>query len=528
MENQQNNQPESTTPTPLSTPKKWYQHKGIAAIFVLAVLAAIVCWIYSSKYTSLNSPSAVGRFSLAGGGGSEQYPPDEAKTGEPAVIKFYVEVWGGGGPINGRYTDLALHYRLTGENDYKAVLPQPATLPANYTTNPNLQWEAYQFTIPPYPQGTTGQIEYYIDLKLDGHASHVDGIKKIPFALPNIQSTSTDLSNLKIYSNSIYGFQVQYPSGWTVKQNGETINFTNSSSQSFSVNILGPAIDLSTTNLPAGFVRIDNSLYHTDENGNTPAKQTVVNGNTIISASTLVRIYGDSGYLGTGDGDVALIVRTDRSAEIDFTAVTDNVFNKILSSFKFIPRVVTPLKPPTNTTSWNTYTNDRYGFEVKYPTFMQEFGGNKKPISIEPFICSSDDIVCFNYPNSQLSNNANFAGAGVAVSIQQATTTQACENFTDTWGTYDRAYSINGVEFYSTGLGEGYMQHMWVGAAFRAYHNSKCYEVRYDYVTTSCPDKETTDSNTHTAYCDGKPEVNQDTLSNDLMQVISTFKFLKK
>lgn len=123
---------------------------------------------------------------LAGGGGSEQYAPDTIKTGKVAVIKLYVSAWGGGGPIKGRYTNLSLHYKLVGENIYNNVQPQSVALPDNYqkVVSKTNQWEAYEFSIPPYPNGTAGEIEYYIDLTFDGYPSRQNGIKKIKLIAP--------------------------------------------------------------------------------------------------------------------------------------------------------------------------------------------------------------------------------------------------------------------------------------------------------------------------------------------------------
>jgi hypothetical protein len=119
---------------------------------------------------------------IAGGGGSEHIVPDSAKNGEPIVIGLRVNTWGAGGKIEGRYTNISLAYRLVGENEYQLLQPRPGILPSNYT-NPDLpktlQYEAYEFIIPPYPKGTIGEIEYYIDMTFDGYPSHTEGIKKI-------------------------------------------------------------------------------------------------------------------------------------------------------------------------------------------------------------------------------------------------------------------------------------------------------------------------------------------------------------
>jgi hypothetical protein len=106
-----------------------------------------------------------------GGGGGTQTAPDSVKPGEPAVIKLELSVWGSGGDIKGRYRDIAVSYRLVGERGYKMLSPR--------LVSQDKKHEVYQFTIPAYPEGTKGEIEYFFDVTLDGHHSRIEGIKKI-------------------------------------------------------------------------------------------------------------------------------------------------------------------------------------------------------------------------------------------------------------------------------------------------------------------------------------------------------------
>ena len=126
-----------------------------------------------------------------GGGGSEQYTPDTVQAGETAEITLIVTATGGGGKIQGRFTNLSLHYRLVGENTYKTSQPQPTTLPDNFKAvqKKSFQSEAYIFTIPPYSKVTTGEIEYYTEMTFDGYPSRQDGVKKIKIVDQNKQPT---------------------------------------------------------------------------------------------------------------------------------------------------------------------------------------------------------------------------------------------------------------------------------------------------------------------------------------------------
>ncbi len=105
-----------------------------------------------------------------GGGGSTQVAPDSVRAGEPATIDLELSVWGGAGKIDGRYSDVAARYRLVGDSNYTTAAATHAPKDSTH--------ETYRFVVPPYPAGGK-EIEYYIDLKLDGHPSRIPGIKKI-------------------------------------------------------------------------------------------------------------------------------------------------------------------------------------------------------------------------------------------------------------------------------------------------------------------------------------------------------------
>ncbi len=113
---------------------------------------------------------------------SDQITPDRTKIGQPTVIQFIVETAGEAcGPIRGKFTDFFLHYKLTGQDKYTTLPARTIPLPQNYqnVASTAMQFEAYEFEIPPYPRGTAGQIEYYIESKLNGEARTTNGYKKI-------------------------------------------------------------------------------------------------------------------------------------------------------------------------------------------------------------------------------------------------------------------------------------------------------------------------------------------------------------
>src|SRR3989344_3936881 len=170
MEN--NNQSNINTPeqAPINSipPSPEKLSNKIIAIGALVIAVAAIIYIIP-KY-----------WDVAGGGATVQTAPDSIKAGEAATIKFEVSVPGSKQNINGRYTDIVMHYNLT---EFDSNFTQPKLI------SQTKDKEVYEFTIPPYPAGTQGEISYYIELKLDGHANRIEGYKKIKIG-ENINTAS--------------------------------------------------------------------------------------------------------------------------------------------------------------------------------------------------------------------------------------------------------------------------------------------------------------------------------------------------
>jgi hypothetical protein len=71
-----------------------------------------------------------------------------------------------------RWKNLRLHYRLVGETDYKPIQPSQ-----HHIKNDKLA--LWVFVIPPYPPGTSGEIEFIVEYQMDETPGRVEGRKKI-------------------------------------------------------------------------------------------------------------------------------------------------------------------------------------------------------------------------------------------------------------------------------------------------------------------------------------------------------------
>jgi hypothetical protein len=75
--------------------------------------------------------------------------------------------------------DVSLEYRLVGEEKLIKTKPVLVSRKAPKISLPNYEVFTYMFTIPGYPAGTRGEIEYFTNLTLDGMPNHHEGTKKI-------------------------------------------------------------------------------------------------------------------------------------------------------------------------------------------------------------------------------------------------------------------------------------------------------------------------------------------------------------
>lgn len=116
--------------------------------------------------------------------GHIQVVPETIKTDDTNLIGLILHAPINSEPINPRFTNILLNYRLIGENNYKSAKPTQAPLSKSdiKLVTEDKQYIKYNFSLDLYPKGTTGEIEYYIKLSLDNKPMQIEGIKKIKLA----------------------------------------------------------------------------------------------------------------------------------------------------------------------------------------------------------------------------------------------------------------------------------------------------------------------------------------------------------
>lgn len=173
-------------------------------------------------------------------------------------------------------------------------------------------------------------------------------------------ASGSQTDDWKTYTNNDYGFEFSYPSSWKLEMpdywSGSPTNY-------FYLNkdIYGPGLSLKvrlTKEEDTKKINTDSLFIHTESQDTDVSKG-------LLFCSQLWRLIKNN---------VLFEFSSDYYSDQGNCYITYEVSNKIISSFKF-------LNPngPYGLESWDTYTNNDFGFEFKYPKYVKV--GEKAPNS---------------------------------------------------------------------------------------------------------------------------------------------------
>lgn len=206
---------------------------------------------------------------------------------------------------------------------------------------------------------------------------------------PSASLTSDETANWKTYSNTQLGFFFQYPGGFEIGENlpySVNLSPVDSEEPSLQIEVKGQSLDDLTKNA-------------LDRMKNRPSNTQLFNKEISVDGRSAAEI----GY--TGELDVSGIYReiyiNEGSQTVVITSVnfSDFILDKILSTFKFVE------SSQIDTSSWKTYANTKYGFEIKYPSEFETV--NSSAISDSVFF----HLVSEEYNTAILTINAVNVGA---------------------------------------------------------------------------------------------------------------------
>lgn len=154
----------------------------------------------------------------------------------------------------------------------------------------------------------------------------------------------------KTYKNYEYGFEIKYPDDWGLSEDEKFWGFGPNSIQEdtlFTVYITDSVPIIGKENPNQEIIKIENSTFN-----NFPAKAVYIKN--ISADETSVRLF-----IERDEAIISLGQPTLNDSDYPSDHKYNGVINQILSTFKFIESI--------DTSTWETYRNDEYGFEFKYP-----------------------------------------------------------------------------------------------------------------------------------------------------------------
>lgn len=112
-----------------------------------------------------------------GGGGANEFPQRQEADGS-LVLRLRLNVWGGGGAIDGRYRDVMLVAALAGPHAASAANTAATTslrVPGRIAPGGDAKTQWYEFLVPRGTFNSGGRLAYHYEVTLDGHATQIPG-----------------------------------------------------------------------------------------------------------------------------------------------------------------------------------------------------------------------------------------------------------------------------------------------------------------------------------------------------------------
>ena len=175
---------------------------------------------------------------------------------------------------------------------------------------------------------------------------------------------SNETAGWQTYRNEKFGFEVRYPGQYSFDDKSKNKVFLNrkfepkgddylGGKEGLSIEVIDKSSKVNASQWYAGYVDWVMSDFSGDYPSYYNRREETIGGNTFIVFDVASGMEAAIDYYIKKNGRIFYIGASWMGRE-----ASDKVLNEIISSFKFIDS--------DETTDWQTYRNEKYGFEVKY------------------------------------------------------------------------------------------------------------------------------------------------------------------